>query len=147
MENASKALIIAGAILISILLISVGILVMQSTSGIQDQMGQQMDATEVQSFNAQFSNYTGNGRSASQVKSLYERVIASNAKNSYQVTMTINGEAVNATAIANLSTRDKFLVVIDDTDTDGVLDTITVTTASGSGTTSGSGSGTTSTPS
>lgn len=36
MENASKALIIAGAILISILLISVGILIFNSTSGVSD---------------------------------------------------------------------------------------------------------------
>ena len=36
MENASKALIIAGAILISILLISVGILVFNSTKGVTD---------------------------------------------------------------------------------------------------------------
>ncbi len=35
MENASKALIIAGAILISILLISVGVLIMNSTGDTQ----------------------------------------------------------------------------------------------------------------
>ena len=34
MENASKALIIAGAILISILLISVGVIIMNSTGDI-----------------------------------------------------------------------------------------------------------------
>ena len=39
MENASKALIIAGAILISILLISVGILIFNSTSGVTDSAG------------------------------------------------------------------------------------------------------------
>ena len=39
MENASKALIIAGAILISILLISVGILVFNSTKGVTDNAG------------------------------------------------------------------------------------------------------------
>lgn len=144
MENASKALIIAGAILISILLISVGILVMQSTGGVQQQMESGMDATELQTYNAQFSNYSGNGRSASQVKSLYERVIASNAKNSYQIKMTINGEAVNATAIANLSTRDKFTIVVEDTAGDGAYDTITVTTNAATGTTSGTGA--TSTP-
>ena len=39
MENASKALIIAGAILISILLISVGILVYNSTKGVTENVG------------------------------------------------------------------------------------------------------------
>ena len=37
MENASKALIIAGAILIAILLISLGILVFKASSGTTDQ--------------------------------------------------------------------------------------------------------------
>ena len=40
MENASKALIIAGAILMSILLISVGILVFNSSKGIADDASQ-----------------------------------------------------------------------------------------------------------
>ena len=87
MENASKALIIAGAILISILLISVGIMIMNSTSGIQDQMGAQMSATEVQTFNAQFTPYMGNGKTAAQVRSLFEAVTSSNANNAYKVSM------------------------------------------------------------
>jgi len=37
MENASKALIIAGAILISILLISLGIMLFNSSKGVTDQ--------------------------------------------------------------------------------------------------------------
>ena len=47
MENASKALIIAGAILISILLISVGILVFNSTRGFTDNAGATDDAMEL----------------------------------------------------------------------------------------------------
>ena len=80
MENASKALIIAGAILISILLISVGIMVMNSTKGIQDQMGTEMSAAEIKSFNAKFQNYQGTQR-GSQVRGLISDVIASNAAN------------------------------------------------------------------
>ena len=40
MENASKALIIAGTILISILIISVGILIFNSSKGIADDASQ-----------------------------------------------------------------------------------------------------------
>jgi len=47
MENASKALIIAGAILISILLISVGILIFNSISGITDNASTTDDAMEL----------------------------------------------------------------------------------------------------
>ena len=39
MENASKALIIAGAILISILLVSLGIIMFNNSKGVTDQAG------------------------------------------------------------------------------------------------------------
>jgi len=80
MENASKALIIAGAILISILLISVGILVMQSANGVTSQMEGKMDATAIQSFNATFENYVGTKR-GSAIKTLISEVSASNVSN------------------------------------------------------------------
>lgn len=59
MENASKALIIAGAILISILLISVGIIIMnainepvQSATDVTKNMG-------AETFNSKFTAYEG----------------------------------------------------------------------------------------
>ena len=114
MENASKALIIAGAILISILLISVGILVMNSASGVQDEMASQMDATQKQSFNAQFSNYSGTNKTASDVRALYNTVNSSNATHddSTRVVFTINGAEPDATAMANLSTRTRYTIVV-----------------------------------
>jgi len=81
MENASKALIIAGAILISILLISVGILVMNSTGDVTDQVEAQADSMAVQTFNGQFTAYMGNSRSISQVRGLMNAVTASNGSN------------------------------------------------------------------
>ena len=144
MENASKALIIAGAILISILLISVGIMVMNSTSGTQEQMVSQMSGAEIQSFNNQFSSYIGTGKSATDVKTLFEIVQASNKTNSYKVYMTIptgtNGAAAAASAagIADLSPRSRYKITISDNGVgndgqaasgspDGLYDTITVT--------------------
>lgn len=79
MENASKALIIAGAILISILLISVGVLIMNSTGGITGSMKSSSDSMAMQAFNSQFSSYIGTSISASQVKSLLSTIISSNA--------------------------------------------------------------------
>ena len=61
MENASKALIIAGAILISILLISVGIIIMNA---INDPVSKGADVAKdqaVQIFNTQFTSYIGSG--------------------------------------------------------------------------------------
>ena len=113
MENASKALIIAGAILISILLISVGIMVMNSTDEVTGGMQQQMDSTAIQTFNSQFSNYIGT-QSASVARSLCSTVIANNATSSHQV--TVNGKATSAEISAEsaaLDTKNNYLIHTD----------------------------------
>ena len=78
MENASKALIIAGgAILLSIIIISLGIMVVNNA---RNQIGgQNLSKEEIQSFNAQWEGYTGSGKTASEVSSLFSAIIASNA--------------------------------------------------------------------
>ena len=77
MENASKALIIAGAILLAILLISLGIMIFNQA---QDTVGNSgMSKAEITSFNSQFSKYEGTKKRGSEVKSLINEVRASNA--------------------------------------------------------------------
>lgn len=90
MENASKALIIAGAILISILLISVGVLIMNSTGDTQKSVEDQSKAIAIRTFNSQFTPYEGEGQSASQIRSLVSAVNSSNGTNSeHPVTITV----------------------------------------------------------
>lgn len=81
MENASKALVIAGAILVAILLISIGVLIINSTGDMTDQVGSTADTMAIETFNSQFTNYQGTAVSAAQVKSLVSKVNASNATN------------------------------------------------------------------
>ena len=57
MENASKALIIAGAILLSILIIALGMSVYNSSSSVTD--GANMDAQEISAHNSNFISYEG----------------------------------------------------------------------------------------
>ena len=68
MENASKALIIAGAILLSIAIIGIGMFVYNSVS---ETISSSADMTEqeVNAYNSEFSNYEGI-RNGSQVKQL-----------------------------------------------------------------------------
>lgn len=75
MENASKALIIAGAILLSILLISLGIMIFSQAQDTVDNSG--MSEAEVTTFNNKFLKYEGT-RKGSVVKSLMNDVAASN---------------------------------------------------------------------
>lgn len=76
MENASKALIIAGAILLAILLISMGMLVLNKATGFLD--GDQLDEAAVSTFNQKFSKYEGTKVKGSTVRSLISEVTAYN---------------------------------------------------------------------
>ena len=83
MENASKALIIAGAILIAILLISVAVIIINSTGSMQDRVTDSSNTMEKQTFNSQFTVYEGNAMSASQVRALLSLIKSSNAANGF----------------------------------------------------------------
>ena len=78
MENASKALIIAGAILLSILIIAIGMYIYNSSQNSINEAGSQISAQEVQSFNQTWEMYEGT-QSGSNVRSLISK-LASNAK-------------------------------------------------------------------
>jgi len=80
MENASKALIIAGAILLSILIIGIGMYVYSSSTSSLDSAVSQMSANEIQAFNKQFTQYS-NKQSGANVISLLSAVAANAAAN------------------------------------------------------------------
>ena len=88
MENASKALIIAGAILISILLITIGIVLINSGRDVVDTGTAGMQSQKIQTFNSQFTAYEGT-RKGSEIRSLFNTVNASNATDEvHQVKIT-----------------------------------------------------------
>ena len=77
MENASKALIIAGAILLAILLISLGIYIFSQAQSVVEGSG--MTKAEVSTFNNQFLKYEGSIK-GSEVKSLIQEVNVNNTQ-------------------------------------------------------------------
>ena len=105
MENASKALLIAGAILIVILLIGVGMMVFRgandSITGAMDTMNSQ----EIKAFNSQFASYEGKMKGTS-VKALLQSVIASNAGNTYNRTVKVTVSASGGNEVACASKSD-----------------------------------------
>ena len=100
MENATKFLIIAGAILIAIVLISVGMMLVNGAQGAIDESLTQMDQQQRQTFNRQFSAYEGSNVSGSQVKSLIDQIVASNNNNvdkaNRQISIAISGITVTS---------------------------------------------------
>ena len=97
MENASKALIIAGAILISILLITLGIIVYNgSKSTIDTSMGS-LDSTAVQMTNSKIMQYVSNNQSAPMVSALINQLAAEANNNGGSVKVSL-GSAKNKTS-------------------------------------------------
>ena len=80
MENASKALLIAGAILICIVLISVGMLVLNSTTDVTDQVGDITTSQAAQSFNSNYTGYAGTQKGSS-VRQLLGAIATNNQTN------------------------------------------------------------------
>lgn len=77
MENASKALIIAGAILISILIISLGVIIYQQAAGVINNNA--MSEVEVTQFNEPFLSYTGSNVRGANVNALINKVQSNNS--------------------------------------------------------------------
>ncbi len=103
MENASKALIIAGAILISILLIGLGVYVYTIAAGTTQNVDLSSQAAQAQ--NNQFSAYFGNKVSASQVKNLMNAIRSNNitgqtADEEKTITVFYNGVKSTTSAIS-----------------------------------------------
>lgn len=138
MENASKALLIAGAILIVILLIAVGMIVYTSAKGTVDEGIAQMSSQELQMYNNQYTTYAGTNVNGSNVKALLEKIQLNNTKNTGVAAKTIKLSFKNntsdtsvtevSTAISNVVTAKYYSVVITDTDPkeDGLMDTVTI---------------------
>lgn len=93
MENASKALIIAGAILLSIAIIGIGMYVYQMAAGTIQ--GANMSGQEVDAYNSEFIKYVGT-QNGTTVRALCDAIRTHNATNvddkSKQIVLT------NATA-------------------------------------------------
>ncbi len=104
MENASKALIIAGAILLSILIIGLGMYIYTQAAGAMD--GANLDPQKAEAYNREFLNYAGTNVSGTRARSLYTAIAAHNRANSgdatLQIALTIGGTAFedNATQAA-----------------------------------------------
>ena len=95
MENASKALIIAGAILIAIVLIAVGVLVVNNMNEPVEQGVEGMTDQAKQIFNRKFESYQGT-QNANNVRALLSAIRASNASDTqiHQVTVKYGGSNV-----------------------------------------------------
>ena len=139
MENASKALIIAGAILLSILIISLGIFIFNQASEVTKSSN--LSEVEVLNFNEKFTSFEGNNVRGSEVNSLLNRIVQNNVANqtdtSKQVQLTQSGSSwqtgnkVSAKAITSMppkaQTGKTYKVEYKINDKTGLVELITIT--------------------
>ncbi len=78
MDNASKALVMAGAILIAVMLISLGVLLFNRGQQIADDAGKNINAVAINAYNSRFTAYQGKNKSASDTRSFIEMATAHN---------------------------------------------------------------------
>lgn len=78
MENASKALIIAGSVLLAIMLVAMGVTIFTRARNSADSTS--LDATEISMFNQKFERFDGK-RSGSNIKSLCSFAISNASTN------------------------------------------------------------------
>lgn len=137
MENVSKALIIAGAILLAILIIGLGVYIYRQAAGVIDTGT--MDQLVVSQFNAQFEPYLGNNVSGSNVKQLIKIINASNrAKEDLTVTFQVDTQPDNDSS--TIKSGNTYKVDEGSKNNAGYIEKITIKTNgddSGSGGTSG----------
>ena len=108
MENASKALIIAGAILLSILIIAIGMYIYTSSHNSISEAGSQISEQEKTSFNQQWNTYEG-AQGGNNVKALLQKVIGNCNTNAQEEQRLVDVVCSRATSIgrgqANINVR------------------------------------------
>ena len=114
MENASKALLIAGAVLATILIISLAIFIVNSTSESWNSSKNTMTELEIYTFNHKFTMYEGKNKSKSDVIQLLKTVASHNSANDTKV-------AVKVTDVRSAYVYDSCKYVIIDDETNALI--------------------------
>ena len=103
MENASKALLIAGAILLAILLITIGITVYRTATNSMGDVGSKMNATQIQEFNQPFLSAETKSASYPTCRNVVELVLrtsgASNNEFGATIDIQVGGTKKTGTAV------------------------------------------------
>ncbi len=141
MDNASKALIMAGAILIAVALVGVGVYLYQSAVGTVGTGVDALNAADMQTKNSAIEQFEGDNVSGTDVKQLIRKVNTYNQNNVFpeELTITMSGlDKVNnnykiTSTVPRASGRYKVVLSYNN----GYVNTITIT-AAGAGSSAGS---------
>lgn len=124
MENASKALIIAGAILLAILLISLGIMIYNQAQSATDGSG--MSDAEISTFNSKFTKYEGD-KKGPVVKTLINEIDVNNAREGTDGENLIEYEDGSIRSTAGIDNNKTYHVVFGKSTETGRINSCTIT--------------------
>ena len=108
MENATKALLIAAAVLVAIIIISLTLAIVRQ--GQEAIAGADMTEAQIEAFNAKFKTYEGSNVSTAQVNALLNAILSNNLAENNAGTnryITVKGGKVTQTTGANSVTQVK----------------------------------------
>ena len=134
MENATKALLIAAAVLVAILIISLG-LVVYNMAAETVKNSANLSQQEIQTFNEQFTQYQGDNVRGSNVNALLKTALNNNitkaqeGKNAMVVDVKLGGSSVlESTQIKSRADASKmYSVTVAQDGEGGLVHTITIT--------------------
>lgn len=131
MDNASKALIMAGAILISVAIVGIGIYIFTTANALTDDAVGQIDSLAVSAVNARIENYLGSNVRGSSVIQLERELDVLNAQDAMPTDITKNG-------FSGIKANSRYNVTATYDNTTGYITAVTV---AGTGTGTGAGGG------
>lgn len=102
MENASKALMIAGGVLIALIIITMFLMMYNNLSNIEKEQEEATKVEQVEAFNAEFEAYNKKVMYGVDVITLINKVAENNKKykgnSEYQITVVLNNEVVTSSS-------------------------------------------------
>ena len=118
MENATKALLIAGGVLIAILIITVMVMLFNSTGNVSRSYNDRIETEEVTKFNSNFTQYLG------QKFTIHEAITITNfAKNNG---VEIDNGKTTAEIDPATAKEKKYTLTVNSYDENGYIDSITI---------------------
>ena len=94
MENASKAILIAGAVLVVIFVATVVIIFFNKGADSAEQIGKNITEAQIQAHNSQFNIYEGTGRTKAEIDKLVAVVNNNNSRKGAFI-VSISGTGIN----------------------------------------------------
>lgn len=133
MENASKALVMAGAVIIALVIVSLSFFVFKQWADKGMKMSD-MTEQEIEAFNSKITPYLGQNVSGSQVNALLTYCLSVNMaakKNGEEYkAITVNGETtlnIDSTSITRVTTGSSVTYKVEEEYQDGLIHSLTIT--------------------